>query len=33
MKYWNEFEQKFYDNANDCLAAEREYKAKQEKEE
>ena len=33
MKYWNEYEQKFYENANDCLAAEREFKAKQEKEE
>lgn len=33
MKYWNEYEQKFYENANDCLAAERAFQAKQEKEE
>jgi len=32
MKYWNEYEQKFYDNANDCLAAERKHLAEQEKE-
>lgn len=32
MKYWNEYTQSFYDNANDCLAAEREYLIKQEKE-
>lgn len=32
MKYWNEYEQKFYENANDCLAAEREFMAKQQKE-
>lgn len=33
MKYWNEYEQKFYENANDCLEAERKFQAKQEKEE
>lgn len=33
MKYWNEYEQKFYENANDCLEAERKFKAQQEKEE
>lgn len=32
MKYWNEYEQKFYENANDCLEAERKFQAKQEKE-
>jgi len=32
MKYWNEYDQKFYENANDCLAAEREFMAKQQKE-
>lgn len=32
MKYWNEYTQKFYDNANDCLAAEREFVEKQNKE-
>lgn len=33
MYYVNEYTNQKYDNANDCLAAEREYKAKQEKEE
>ena len=33
MYYVNEYTNEKYDNANDCLAAEREYKAKQEKEE
>ena len=23
MKYWNEYEQKFYDNENECIAAEK----------
>lgn len=32
MKYINEYTGASYDNANDCLAAEREYLAKQEKE-
>ena len=33
MYYVNEYTNQRYDNANDCLAAEREYQAKQEKEE
>lgn len=33
MKYYSDATKKFYDNANDCLAAERELIAKQEKEE
>ena len=33
MYYVNEYTNQKYENANDCLAAEREYKAKQEKEE
>ena len=33
MKYYSEVTKKFYDNSNDCLAAERELLAKQEKEE
>ena len=33
MKYYSDVTKKFYDNANDCLAAERELIAKQEKEE
>ena len=32
MKYYSDVTKKFYDNANDCLAAEREQIAKQEKE-
>ena len=32
MKYVNEYTGASYDNANDCLAAEREYIAKQQKE-
>ena len=33
MKYYSDVTKKFYDNANDCLAAEREILAKREKEE
>ena len=33
MYYVSEYTNEKYDNANDCLAAEREYQAKQEKEE
>jgi len=33
MKYYSDVTKKFYDNANDCLTAERELIAKQEKEE
>lgn len=33
MKYYSDVTKKFYENANDCLAAERELLAKQEKEE
>lgn len=32
MKYYNEYDKKFYDNANDCLAAERTLIEKQNKE-
>lgn len=32
MKYYSEETKKFYDNANDCLAAERELVEKQKKE-
>lgn len=32
MKYYSEETKKFYDNANDCLAAERELIAKRDKE-
>ena len=32
MKYVNEYTGASYDNANDCLAAEREFMAKQQKE-
>lgn len=33
MRYYSDVTKKFYDNANDCLSAEREMIAKQEKEE
>lgn len=33
MKYYSDVTKKFYDNANDCLTAEREMLVKQEEEE
>ena len=33
MRYYSDVLNKIYDNANDCLAAEREHAVKQEKEE
>jgi membrane protein involved in colicin uptake len=32
MKYWNEYTQKLYENANDCLVAERKFVEKQNQE-